>query len=138
MSMLDFLEQQLDKSGWLAFSHLTFDNAYVINIFNSRGYLAYSKANEMFINYNVLDSTDTENVEHKLVYMEPHKVGMQQVLTLDYSPIPICLRSIVVKRDLPLVSITTSSTIPRENPGLVSELSSGNCSMQITTDSLRC
>lgn len=81
MSMLDFFEQQLDKSGWLAFSHLTFDNSYVINIFNSRGYLAYSKSNELFINYNILDSTDTENIEHKLVYMEPHKVGMQQVLT---------------------------------------------------------
>lgn len=80
MSLLDVFEKQLNEKGWLAFTSLYFDNALIYNIFNSRGYIAYSKSNEVFVTYDCLDSTDSAKVESYYIAMDNNFTGMQQSL----------------------------------------------------------
>lgn len=82
MSMLDLLSKQLDEKGWLAMSSLYFDNGYVINVFNSRGYVARSNAMECFFAFSTMDSTDTDQVENTYVVMRRDHMGMQQTITV--------------------------------------------------------
>lgn len=82
MSMLSILEQQVKEKGWLALSTLYFDNSYSINVFNTNGYIAYSKEQACFFSYSCLDSTDTSIVENKLIAFEHQFVGQQQNITV--------------------------------------------------------
>ena len=81
MALIDFLKSQITEKGWLAISSLYFDNGYVLNVFNTRGYVAYSDAMECFFSYNALDSTDSESVENKFSILRYEHFGMTQVIT---------------------------------------------------------
>lgn len=81
MALIDFLKSQINEKGWLAISSLYFDNGYVLNVFNTRGYVAYSDAMECFFSYNALDSTDSESVENKYSILRYEHFGMTQVIT---------------------------------------------------------
>lgn len=81
MPMIDLLLNRIKEKGWLAISSLYFDNSFVCNVFNSRGYVAYSPSHESFFTLSCLDSTDTANVENKYVVMTREIIGMQQTIT---------------------------------------------------------
>lgn len=82
MAMLDVLTGRIKEKGWLAISNLYFDNSYIINIFATRGYVAYSPSNEVFLAYSCLDSTDSSVVEGKFITMDKNHCGMQQNITV--------------------------------------------------------
>lgn len=82
MAMIDLLTNRINTDGWLSIATLCFDNSYVINVFNSRGYIGYSPSAECFFSFNCLDSTDTEVIEHKVVTLDPGHIEQQQVLTV--------------------------------------------------------
>lgn len=81
MAMTDFFLSHLNTNGWLSIATLYFDNSRVINVFDARGYVAYSPANESFFTFGVLDTSDTEIIENTLVTIDPGFIGQQQVLT---------------------------------------------------------
>lgn len=81
MSLLNLVEQQATKYGWLSLSSLYFDNGYVINVYNTNGYIAASKDMECFFTLNPLDSTDTEIIEHSHVRMPYGYISMQHNVT---------------------------------------------------------
>lgn len=81
MAVLDLAVKQIVDKGWLSLTSLCFDNAYVINIFNTRGYVAYSKSQACFFCTGGLDSTDSESIESKFNAFDAGHVGMQQVIT---------------------------------------------------------
>lgn len=81
MAVLDFLVKQLTEKGWLAISSVYFDNAYSINVFNTRGYVAYSKSAQTFFTAGCIDSTDSESVDNKFVVHDTRHFGLQQVIT---------------------------------------------------------
>ena len=80
--MLDIIERQITEKGWLSLSTLYFDNAYSIDVYNTRGAVAYSKADQCFFALNALDSTDTAIVEHKVAVYDNHYIGNQVNLTV--------------------------------------------------------
>lgn len=80
MALIDVFEKELTEKGWLAFSSLYFDNAMIYNIFNTRGYIAYSKSNQVFMTFDCLDSTDSSKVESYYVAMDNNYTGMQQTI----------------------------------------------------------
>ena len=80
--MLDIIERQITEKGWLSLSTLYFDNAYSIDVYNTRGAVAYSKADQCFFALNALDSTDTAIVEHKVAVYDNHHIGNQVNLTV--------------------------------------------------------
>ena len=80
--MLDIIERQITEKGWLSLSTLYFDNAYSIDVYNTRGAVAYSKADQCFFALNGLDSTDTAIVEHKVAVYDNHHIGNQVNLTV--------------------------------------------------------
>lgn len=83
MGLLDFIKQQITEKGWLSLSNLYFDNSLTMNVFNTRGYIAYSQVNGLFFTMNCLDSTDSAQVEHRYVLMDNYTYnGMQQNLTV--------------------------------------------------------
>lgn len=83
MGLLDFVRQQVETKGWLSISNLYFDNALTMNVFNTRGYIAYSPSVNLFFCMNCLDSTDTAQVENTYVLMgDQFHLGMQQNLTV--------------------------------------------------------
>ena len=82
VSMLDHLHTQLTEKGWLSISNIYFDNHYLLHVFNTRGFVAYSKSNECFYELRPLDSTHTSIVEHKLVAFDNKWIGHQQNITI--------------------------------------------------------
>lgn len=81
MAMLDFFLSHLNKNGWLSLATIYFDNSYVLSVFDSHGYVAYSAAQESFFSFNCLDTTDTDMIENKLVSIDPGHIAQQEVLT---------------------------------------------------------
>lgn len=82
MSMIDHLNTQLTEKGWLSISNIYFDNHYLLHVFNTRGFVAYSKSNECFYELRPLDSTHTSIVEHKVVAFDNQWIGQQQNITI--------------------------------------------------------
>ena len=82
MALVDFITKQIQEKGWLALSNLYFDNSLTMNVFNTRGFIAYSPSQEMFFCLNCLDSTDSAQVEYTYALMDSKNyIGMQQNLT---------------------------------------------------------
>ena len=82
MSMITLLKKQITEAGWLSLTNIFFDNAYTINVFATRGYVAFSEADECFFSYNAMDTTDTQIIENQYVTIGPGHAGMQQVITV--------------------------------------------------------
>lgn len=78
---MDFFLEQLNSKDWLGISNLYFDNSYMINVYLTRGYVAYSPSKRIFFATACLDSTDTKIVEDTYVTLEREYIGMQQNLT---------------------------------------------------------
>lgn len=81
MPMVDLLLDRIKEKGWLSISSLYFDNGMSFNIYNTRGYIAYSPSHECFFAFSCLDSTDTANVENQYIAMTREIIGMQQTVT---------------------------------------------------------
>ena len=79
--IFDFCLERLQKDDWLGLSNLYFDNAYVINVFSTRGYVAYSPSKMCFFTMGTLDSTDSELVEGTYAVLEHGILGLQQNIT---------------------------------------------------------
>ena len=79
--IFDFCLERLQKDDWLGLSNLYFDNAYVINVFSTRGYVAYSPSKMCFFTMGSLDSTDSELVEGTYAVLEHGILGLQQNIT---------------------------------------------------------
>lgn len=82
MPLTNFLVEQVNRLGWLGISTLYFDNSYCINVFSSRGYVAYSPSKSLFFSFNCLDTTDTELIENTYDMMEKNYIGQQENLTV--------------------------------------------------------
>jgi hypothetical protein len=81
-AILDFCLERLQASDWLGLSTLYFDNAYTINVFASRGYVAYSSSKKCFFAMGCLDSTDSTLVDNTYAVLEHHILGQQQNVTV--------------------------------------------------------
>ena len=85
MSMKDLCVARLTDPGWLALSSIYFDNSYVITVYSTRGYVAYSPSEECFFSSNSMDSTDTANIEARFNIIDGElsrrHIGMQQTVT---------------------------------------------------------
>lgn len=80
--VLDYFAEQLAAKDWLGISQLYFDNSFIINVYLTRGYVAYSPGKQLFFSVSALDSTDTKIVEDTYVTMQREYIGMQQNLTV--------------------------------------------------------
>lgn len=78
MAVLDFFRERLNVTNWLGFSNFYFDNALTIDVYASRGYVAYSPSKECFFCYTTLDSTNSALVEHVYNRIENRLIGTQQ------------------------------------------------------------
>ena len=79
---LDFLVERLNEKGWLSISTLYFDNSYCMNIYTSRGYVAFSPSRNLFFSYNCLDTTDSKVVENTYAILDRVNIGQQQNITV--------------------------------------------------------
>lgn len=81
-SIRDFFLERLKAKGWLSISSLYFDNAYVIEIFTTHGYVAYSPGRGLFFTLNCLDTTNTQIVENTYIALDRRKISQQYALTV--------------------------------------------------------
>lgn len=69
----DFFLECLEKNDWLGLSSLYFDNAYVMNVYTTRGYIAYSPSKKVFFAFSPTDSADVSIIEGTYA-MLPHDI----------------------------------------------------------------
>ena len=81
-AILDFCLERLQATDWLGLSNLYFDNAYSINVFLTRGYVAYSPSKRCFFSMSCLDSTDTAVIENSYAVLDYGYIGQQQNVTV--------------------------------------------------------
>lgn len=81
MALREYVRKVIEEKGWLAISSLCFDNAYIINIFNTSGYVAFSPSEQMYMSYNSLDTTDTEAIESQYCIIPMHETACQMAIT---------------------------------------------------------
>ena len=81
MALHDYVRKVIEEKGWLALSSLCFDNAYIINVFNTSGYVAFSPSEKMYISYNALDTTDTEAIESQYCIIPMNETSCQMAIT---------------------------------------------------------
>lgn len=82
MTVSEFALERINEKGWLSLASLYFDNALVINIFNTRGYVAYSPSKDMYFFLGVEDSTNTDCIERKFVALNNKFVGQAQMISV--------------------------------------------------------
>lgn len=80
-AILNFCLERLQDSDWLGLSNLYFDNSYTINIFLTRGYVAYSPSKGCFFSMNCLDTADTAVIENSYAVLDYQYIGQQQNVT---------------------------------------------------------
>ena len=81
-NLRDFFLERLKAKGWLSISSLYFDNGYVIDIFITRGYVAYSPDRDLFFTTNCLDTTNTQIIEDTYIAFDRRKISQQYALTV--------------------------------------------------------
>ena len=79
--LTDYLVQLIKDRGWLAISSIYFDNSYIINVFNTSGYVAYSPSQKVYMSYNSIDSTDSEAIESRYCLIPMRRSSFQMALT---------------------------------------------------------
>lgn len=82
MTVTEYLIERVNEKGWMSLSSLYFDNALVVNIFNSRGYIAYSPSKDMFYFTGAEDTSNTDCIERKYVALDNKYVGQSQMITV--------------------------------------------------------
>lgn len=70
------------KTNWLGFNNLLFDCNYLMNVQNSRGYIAHSPSRECFFMINPIDSADSEIIEEEFAYMDSKFIGPNTAITV--------------------------------------------------------
>lgn len=78
----DFFLERLQKDDWLGLSTVYFDNDYTIDVFATRGYVAYSPSKKCFFTLSCLDSTDSAVVEGTYATIENKLLGLQHNISV--------------------------------------------------------